>query len=215
MPDQSNHKAELSDEHYSASQLRADRWSALQDISQRLSRAVHDGRGVQRLRDQAGELLHTLEPIEMFWAFPGRFVFERLKSLITAENFDELANVVRRIVRATSSGLYRRRTIPIVGETAEEDNEPVEEESPDARAYARPYFETLFVDNLTGPQEKSLRSNLHSMRRREDPFIYEPVVAPSLEDALIAVMVNHNIQAVIVRFGFDLHSRNRLSLLTQ
>jgi arginine decarboxylase len=202
-------------EHYSASQLRADRWSALQDISQRLSRAVHDGRGIQRLREQGAELLGALEPIELFWAFPGRFVFERLKLLLATENFDEFASVVRRIVRATSSGYYRRRTVPIVGETAEEDSDSDEEESPDARAHARPYFETLFVDNLTGPQEKSLRTSLHAMRRREDPFIYEPVVAPSLEDALIAIMVNHNIQAVIVRFGFDLHSRSRLKLLTQ
>ena len=90
-----------------------------------------------------------------------------------------------------------------------------EEESPDARAYARPYFETLFVDNMTAPQEKSLRTNLRSMRQPEDPFIYEPVVAPSLEDALIAVMINHNIQVVIVRFGFDLRSRSRLKMLTQ
>jgi arginine decarboxylase len=39
------------------------------------------------------------------------------------------------------------------------------------------------------------------MRRRDDPYLYEPVVTPSLEDALIAIMFNHNIQAVIVRCG--------------
>ncbi|MDH4057024.1 MAG: beta-eliminating lyase-related protein, partial [Gammaproteobacteria bacterium] len=127
----------------------------------------------------------------------------------------KFASVVKRIVRATSSGYYRRRTVPLIGDDAEFDHTAEEEESPEARAYARPYFETLFVDNMTAPQEKSLRTNLRSMRQPEDPFIYEPVVAPSLEDALIAVMVNHNIQVVIVRFGFDLRSRSRLKILTQ
>jgi arginine decarboxylase len=126
------------DDHYSASQLRADRWSGLQDVSQRLCQASGEGKGTQRLHDQATDLLQTLEPIEMFWAFPGRMVFERLKQLLYVKDYDELAKLVRRIVRATSSGYYRRRTIPIVGETAEDDQSADEEESPDARAYARP-----------------------------------------------------------------------------
>ena len=135
--------------------------------------------------------------------------------LLNADEFDDFARVVRRIVRATSSGYYRRRNVPLVGDDLECDRSAEEEESPEARAYARPYFETLFVDNMTAAQEKSLRTNLRSMRQPEDPFIYEPVVAPSLEDALIAVMINHNIQVVIVRFGFDLRSRSRLKILTQ
>jgi arginine decarboxylase len=135
--------------------------------------------------------------------------------LLNADDFDDFARVVRRIVRATSSGYYRRRNVPLVGDNLDFDRAEEEEESPEARAYARPYFETLIVDNLTAAQEKSLRANLRSMRQPEDPFIYEPVVAPSLEDALIAIMINHNIQVVIVRFGFDLRSRNQLKILTQ
>ena len=200
---------------YSATQLRSDQWSALQDVTQSLSKAVHAGKSVAPLQERAQQLLRALEPMEMFWAFPGRSVFERLNELMRAENFDQLAIVVRRIVRATSSGFYRRRTVPLLGDGPDNDLGQEEEESPDARAYARPYFETLFVDNLTEPQEQSLRSSLLSMRRREDPFIYEPIVAPSLEDAIIAVLVNHNIQAVIVRFGFDLRTRCNIKTFTQ
>jgi arginine decarboxylase len=205
----------LSGDFYSATQLRADRWSALQDVSQRLAQSSVDGEAVKNLREQAIGLLHALEPIEMFWAFPGRSVFERLTLLLNADDFDDFARVVRRIVRATSSGYYRRRNVPLVGDDLEFDRDAEEEESPEARAYARPYFETLFVDNLTAAQEKSLRTNLRSMRQADDPFIYEPVVTPSLEDALIAVMINNNIQVVIVRFGFDLRSRNHLKILNQ
>ncbi len=204
------------DGHYSAGQLRADRWSALQEICQRIARALHGGKGIMRLSEQAAELLATLEPIEQFWAFPGRFAMAHLKQLLKDENFDELATKVRRIVRATSSGTYRRRTIPVDVETSNHnDLDDDEEESAEARTFARPYFETLFVDVLNTSQERSLRNSLHQMRRREDPFTYEPVVVQSLEDALIAVMVNHNIQAVVVRFGFDLRSKTRMAILTQ
>ena len=41
------------------------------------------------------------------------------------------------------------------------------------------------------------------MRRPEDAFIYEPVMVPSVEDALIAILFNHNIQAVVIRPGPD------------
>ncbi len=208
-------RTSTADDPYSAAQLRADQWSALQDATQSLAKVVHDGESLERLRKEAAQRLKNLEPIEPFWAFPGRAVCERLTELLQSGSFESLALLVRRIVRATSSGYYRRRTVPLLGEAAENDEGPEEEESPDARAYARPYFETLFVDPLTPPQERSLRSSLHAMRRREDPFIYEPIVAPSLEDAVIAVMVNHNIQAVIIRFGFDLRTRCEVDILTQ
>jgi arginine decarboxylase len=45
------------------------------------------------------------------------------------------------------------------------------------------------------------------MRRPEDPFIYEAVVVPSIEDALVAVLFNHNIQAIVVRPGVVLKSK--------
>ncbi len=53
------------------------------------------------------------------------------------------------------------------------------------------------------------------MRRTEDAFIYEPVVVPSLEDALIGILFNHNVQAVVVRPGLTLKSRNNLPVLNQ
>ncbi|MGR3629480.1 MAG: aminotransferase class I/II-fold pyridoxal phosphate-dependent enzyme, partial [Sulfitobacter sp.] len=64
-------------------------------------------------------------------------------------------------------------------------------------------------------QERWLRSNVTRMRRSEDPFIYEAVVVPSLEDALIAVMFNHNIQAIVVRPGLTLKSKVDQQILTR
>ncbi len=53
------------------------------------------------------------------------------------------------------------------------------------------------------------------MRRPEDAFIYEPVIVPSIEDALIGILFNHNVQAVVVRPGLTLKSRNTLEILNK
>ena len=51
------------------------------------------------------------------------------------------------------------------------------------------------------------------MRKAEDKFAYELVFVPSVEDALIAVMFNHNIQSVVIRPGLGLESEHRLPIL--
>ena len=62
-------------------------------------------------------------------------------------------------------------------------------------------------------QEDNLRRKVASMRRPEDPFLYEPVFVPSLTDALIGVMFNHNVQVVVVRNGLRLESEQTLDIL--
>ena len=73
----------------------------------------------------------------------------------------------------------------------------------------------MIVDDLNEHQERWVKSNIASMRRPEDAFIYEPVVVPSLQDALIGVLFNHNIQAIVVRPGLKMESQVELSILTR
>ncbi|MDG1281038.1 MAG: beta-eliminating lyase-related protein, partial [Pseudorhodobacter sp.] len=80
---------------------------------------------------------------------------------------------------------------------------------------AKPYFEVLIVDDVNEHQDRWLRQNMSSMRRPEDAFAYAPVVVPSLQDALIGVLFNHNIQAIVVRPGLKLESKVELDLLTR
>ena len=201
------------DDYYSATQLRSDRWSAFKDTAKRLQQFNEAGRDVAALKHKAEQILASLEPIEAYWAFPAQAGFDYLKLQLARSNFVELAALATRVVRALTSGAYRRRTIPIGFDSAEQEDAEAAEDTPEARAHARPYFEILIVDQLTTAQERTLRANLAEMRRPADPFIYEAVVVPSMEDAVIAILVNHNIQAVVVRFGFDLRSTSCLSIL--
>jgi arginine decarboxylase len=206
-------RAKLPDigDYYSAAQLRSDRWSALKDTAQRLAHAAATGRGHQRYEDKAAGLLEALECIETYWAYPGRSTFDQLSRLLARDAFTEFNRLTQRIVRSLVSGSYRRQAVSVIHDDAqlepEEDGEQYEARS------GLPYFEVLIVDAMTPAQERAQRQSLHRMRRPEDPFIYESVVVPSLEDALIAVLINYNIQAVVVRFGFELKAINRVSLL--
>ena len=201
----------LSD-YYSASQLRIDRWSALSSLASQLQDSTRV-KSRQQMIDKAKSLIASLEPIEAYWAFPGRQGLEHLKKLLGAEDLANFSKLAKRIVRALSSGTYRRRFINV--EEVENDS-PAEVEAfeqDDDRSRAKPYFEVLVVDDLSPAQEKAQRLALRAMRKPDDLFIYEAVCVASFEDALIALLFNHNIQSVVVRYNFKFHSSNKLKAL--
>ncbi|MBP7242228.1 aminotransferase class I/II-fold pyridoxal phosphate-dependent enzyme [Amaricoccus sp.] len=202
-------------EHYSAVQFRSDQWSALRASAEELQRAP-EGRAAERLRKRMRELFETLAPLEPYWAFPGPQAFAQLRRMLEAGNLDRLAFAVRRVTRALATGAYRRRTIPLDRDDAEEhegDDEVLL--SPETRALAKPYFEVLLVDRVNEQQDRWLKASMQAMRRPADPFHYEAVIVPSLEDALIGCLFNHNVQAVVVRPGLALMSAIELDLLTR
>ncbi|MDF1726320.1 MAG: ornithine decarboxylase [Sulfitobacter sp.] len=194
-------------EYSSAIQLRSDRWSALREASAALVRNPKAKEKAAQVK-LIGELFNYLATIERYWAFPGISAFDHMRRQYEHGNYEDLAFAVSRVTRALTTGAYRRRSIPLERDSI--DSEEHEDEAmlpPEARALAKPYFEVLIVDNVNEQQERWLKHNVARMRRSEDPFVYEPVVVPSLEDALVAVLFNHNIQAIVVRPGLVLKSR--------
>jgi arginine decarboxylase len=200
----------LSD-YYSASQLRSDRWSQLKGVAQQLAAGPKE-RARAALVDKASALIESLAPIETYWAFPGQRGLAMLRRLVAQDNPGELAVVVSRIARALMSGAYRNRHIELEDDSDTGDVDTLEDNAPETVRH-RPYFEVLIVDAMTEAQQEAQRHNLTGMRRRDDAFVYEPVVVPSFEDALIAVLFNHNIQAVVVRYDFRFHSQHQLKIL--
>ncbi len=201
-------------DYYSATQLRIDRWSSLRDCCASLVQTAAGGMSIDKQVARVQKLLDVLAPIEGYWAFPGHFAFDHLGQLLSQGQFEDLAVACRRIARALASGAYRVRTITLVDDGPDADE--VEDDSHlslEARSLHRPYFEVLIVDVVNEAQERFQRHSLHDLRRAEDRFVYESVFTPSLEDALIAVLFNHNIQAVVVRPGLTLKSSSSLPLL--
>ncbi len=202
-------------EYYSAIQLRSDRWAALREATGTLARDPQ-AKNAGKLRKRIEELLASLAVIEAYWAFPGMSAFDHMRRNFEHNNLDDLAYAVGRATRALTSGAYRRRHIPLdqdLSDQEETDDEAMQ--SPEARAMSKPYFEVLIVDNVNEHQERWVKNNILRMRRPEDKFNYEAVVVPSLEDALIAVLFNHNIQAIVVRPGLTLKSKIDQEILTR
>jgi len=200
-------------DYYSAVELRLDRWSSLRELLQSLYETQGQGRAAARDIKAAEAIFAALRPVERYWAFPGISVFDGLRRQFEHRNFDDLAHSVRRICRALSTGAYRRRTISLATDDGDGDDLDDASTPIDARALTRPYFEVLIVDDLNEQHQKWLRESLQRMRRPEDAFTYESVVVPSLEDALIAILFNYNIQAVVVRPGLTLKSEIVLPIL--
>ena len=199
--------------YYNASQLRADTWNRLKHDAQRLVEKHASKRETASLKRDVEAALDILEPIETYWAFPGKEAFEHLRRLYESEDFIAVAQMAARIVRALVSRSYRRRTVAVLapeesGDLA--DDKEAMELGNDERPQVRPYFEVMVVDKLLPNQEQVMQHGLRAMRRAEDQFIYESVFVPSLEDALIATFLNPQIQAVIIRYDFPVESTNRL-----
>lgn len=193
-------------DYYSATQLRTDRWSALREVTSTLAKKS-PSQITAKDRKRTQDLFDALSIIEPYWAFPGMAAFDHMRRLLDHNSFEDLAFAVHRVTRALTTGAYRRRTIPLERDSSDKDEHDDEAHlSPEARAMSKPYFEVLIVDSVSEQQERWLKKNVLQMRRPEDPFVYEAVVVPSLEDALIAVLFNHNIQAIVVRPGLELKS---------
>jgi arginine decarboxylase len=80
-------------------------------------------------------------------------------------------------------------------------------------AARKPYFEVLFVGPGSPAGWAETRQKIRRLRRPSDEFVYEPVLVGSFEDAVIATVVNPNIEAVVVYDGFPFESQYGDTLL--
>ena len=205
----------LSD-YYNASQFRIDSWNRLKNTARHLAAG---SKNPEKHRKQLRELFTYLAPVEIYWAFPGPKIFQQLTRHEELEEFEVLSRKITRIAAALLSGEYRRKHIVIDSKIAmDEDHTPAIEgravgEFEHARK--RPNFEVLVVDGISTAQMDDQRTSLAAMRRDADRFTYSPVFVTSFNDALIAISFNHNIQSVIIRLDFELHSENDLPVLNQ
>ena len=193
---------------FTGAEAREDRWQRLNAVAKRLSRK---GAGSPA---EAARILGDLEPLEAFWAYPGRRSIAALRDLLAREDYVGFARLTDRIGKAILRGTYR--TSAAVWELGEEVEEPevsiiapyLEEEQ------QRPYFELLVVrDGVREDTERRVREDMRRARRPEDPFIYEPVLVSTFEDAVIAVLFNPNIQAVVIYDGFQFRSASNVPAL--
>jgi arginine decarboxylase len=203
---------------YNASQLRVDTWTKLKYAAESLARLGDDREERQRLRREVEEALDLLDPMESYFAFPGTTSFRSIRKLFDSGEYAILRRLVTRVVSALIGNTYRRHAVPLDSleegphERQEGEGRKEQGEEETSRA-AAPYFEVLVVDDGSEGEEERLRDGLRDMRRSEDRFVYDLVVVPSMEDALIAVLFNPTIQTCVIHHGFRRKSGQKLGML--
>ncbi|MGY0399237.1 MAG: aminotransferase class I/II-fold pyridoxal phosphate-dependent enzyme [Ostreibacterium sp.] len=205
------------DYYYNSSQLRADSWNMLKNVSTQLTEKDLTIKEKTSYKNRAEALLKAIEPFEVYWGYPSQGTFNRIKDIFWAGDYEILSHEVGHIVRMLMSHGYRRFKQDS-GEYSSSDlintgsSELVKENNSNNKN-RHPYFEVLIVDRNNDQHEAEEREGFNSIRRNQDSFYYEPVFVNSFEDAIIAVMFNHNIQSIVIRYDFPIHSKNTLGLL--
>ncbi|MBS0452862.1 MAG: aminotransferase class I/II-fold pyridoxal phosphate-dependent enzyme [Proteobacteria bacterium] len=197
--------------HRSVWEMRADGWISLVDDLSRLTVLAPDHPDRARHLAHVRKIVGELAPVESYWAFPGGRVFGELVNWIERDEIARAHQAARRIHRVLAARTYRHDVSAL-----DSDNElpsQIETESERAAQLARPYFEVLIVDEMSPAEEDALRRRVQRKRTSDDDFIFDVVVVPSFEDALIATLVNFNLQAVVIRHGFPFRSVNHNDLL--
>ena len=203
------HGVEQLDHFFSTSAARMDRWRELNAQAQTWAAAPQgDGRAAVEAA------LAAVRDIEDFFAYPGLRLVKALQERIAAGDALGVGRLVRRMSGSLLSGSYRYDSGE--WETADDGEQSMADRSAavmEGDESRRPYFETLFVSSAPAANRTRTAQEIRRLRRVEDEMIYEPVLVGSLEDAVIATILNGKIEAVVIYDGIPIPSQHDVPLL--
>ena len=187
-------------------EMRSDSWILLVDDLGRLSTISQSHAEFNPTLKRVTRTVKSLSPIETYWAFPGARAFAELKGMIERRELVRAHLVARRIHKMLAGQTYRHESVSL--ETEGDLPSQIETDEERQAQLSRPYFEVLIVDEMSASEQDALRRRVQRKRSVDDDFVFDIVIVPSFEDALIATLVNFNLQAVVIRYGFPFRSQN-------
>ena len=194
---------------FSIPDARHDRWAQLAIVGRAWAAAIARRESGERYAAEAAAALEELAPLEDFSAFPGLRLMQSLRDHLREQDPAAFALLAQRINAAMSSGAFRHETAlwepDGEGEVQLADFLPPSGTEPADRH--RPYFEVLNVTAVDPARYESLRHEVRRLRRVDDPFVYEVLQVGSFEDAIVAVVANPELQAVVIGDGFSFRSQ--------
>jgi len=194
---------ESTQEHFNASRLRVHLWD---DLKTAVSELATASKGQQKAAHAVELLLKDLFVIEQYWAYPGRDTIRAMQEKLIRKEYTALETFVLHVVRTFVSGLVRL-DVGAHAEAGADHEDQIEERS------RVKYFELLVVDDLNEHEERDLKDRIAEVRDPSDPFTYDVIVVPTVQDALIALLFNPNIQACVIRYGMPFASANAKGFL--
>jgi len=99
--------------HYNTTELRQETWNKL-----KVTAATYYDRGQKDQKsadivDAIHECFHVLDPIERYWAFPGKNTVDKLVEIFKRQDRYLFMQAVSYVVRSITSGSYRRELAPL------------------------------------------------------------------------------------------------------
>ncbi len=201
---------QISSPYYSIGQLRVEYWNRLKNEASDLANFHKGSTDKNKKIKETRKLLDELLGIEQYFAFPGLHRISHLVESLNRSEFVALSNKVSEIIRQLVSDSYRSKPEFLDADLAELNDGEMQPVSENAN---KNYFEVLFVENMSEADENALRKTLYELRDPNQPFTYGVVVKKSFQDALITLLFNPNIQAVIVRYAPPYLSLNMPSII--
>jgi arginine decarboxylase len=201
---------------FSAGEARCDRWQEMAHAAQTLVAQSSSGSPSKHMLTEVEALLAPLGVLETFHAYPGESMMSALKEALARSDHSSFSRITNRIAKAIITGSYRRSANAWKpGEEGEkEGTDRLLKDYFDTGDLTKPYFEVLVVsDDPTTEQVRQGRNELRQLRRPEDPFVYEAVTVPSFEEAVLAVVMNADLQAVVIKDNFRFKSQFDAPLL--
>ena len=180
------------------------------DIEQSKASVEPDSDPHAQHRSEAGRLLALLDSIEQYWANPGYEYFQKTTQLIASRRY---AQALEMVDAATRSFRTQTQFIELEPSAEHAHREPEGEAESESGTVLpeRPVVDILLVDNGPAGELARFKAEMLAQRGPGDPFIYSFVVVPSIEDALIALVINPSIQAVVLTARFEVKTRHQPS----
>lgn len=203
-------KKQKSAPYYNIGQLRVDYWNKLKIETSELARCHKGSANEKGHKTKIKELLLNLKGVECFFASPGRERLLKLEGVFSSQEYASLSRMVAETTRQLVGDGYRSNSDLL--DYHEQSMESTEEHD-QHNSIRKNHFEVLFVDNISEQEEYNLKQSLKSLSASNDKFTYGVVVQRSFQDALIALLFNHNIQAVVVRYAPPYYSKTISSLI--
>jgi arginine decarboxylase len=176
------------------SQGRRDAWNRLAELAARL--AEPDVGEPADLEVELAGVFSFLQGVEGFWVFPGMAALDRLEALAGLGHLEELSELVHAWVWRLGKSGDEGRLLAEAGPGGEQA----------AVAADRHYFTALIVSDVDPAVLDQSAQEMYAFRRPDDTLVYEVIGVRSFDAALAAVLLNHEIQAVIMRPDVPLHS---------
>ena len=184
--------------YYNIGQLRVDYWNKLKIETSELTRCHQGSENEKAHKHNVKELLKDLKGVECFFASPGKERLQKLEKAFTSQEYASLSNMVSETTKQLVGDSYKSN--PDFIDFEEQSMESAEEHD-QHNSIRKNHFEVLFVDNISDQEEYKLKHKLRTLQTSNDQFSYGVVVQRSFQDALITLLFNHNIQAVVVRYA--------------